>query len=489
MKRIRVVALAALVGVMACEGFRDAMTAHVDVAARAGSQQLSVQHLSELIGRAPVPLTKQLAQAIADAWTNYQLLALAAAHNDSLKDTTLIDQVMRPVFTNSRLNKWFAVVSQTWPVDTTNLEQKFNTGTLVSASHILFQVPQGQTATGSDSIRKKAEAVLKQTNAANFAAMAKKYGSDATKDRGGNLGIWRAGRGQMVPEFEKAVLALKPGEIGPLTQTQFGYHIIRRNTYAESKDAFRSAFDSLQKTQAESAYTTNVERGSKLEIKPNAAKVVKDIAANPTSHEGDKTVIATSTLGNYTAGEAAAWIAGSVPPNPPPETIRGQIMSMPDSVLPNLVKYLVREQLFLHQADSAKVKLEPAEIASIRQAFRMLVTNSWAGLHISPDMLVDSAKTPPEKEKLAAARVNTYLDRLLQNQETYVDVPAPLANALRQKYDGKVSSAGLDRALEGAKKIRALTDSSKAAQQPKSAVPMPTTPRDTGKPPAGKKGN
>jgi hypothetical protein len=291
----------------------------------------------------------------------------------------------------------------------------------------------------------------------------------------------------MVPEFEQAVLALKPGEIGPVVRTQFGYHLVRRNTYAESKDAFRAAYDTLQRAKAESAYTANTEKSAKLDVKPNAAKALKDVAMNPTGHEGDKTVIATSVLGNYTAGDAEAWIAGSVPPNPPPDQIRQQIQQMSDSVLPNLVRYLVREQLFLRQADSAKVTLEPAEIASIRQAFRMLVTNSWAGLHVSPEMLVDSAKTPADKEKVAAARINSYLDRLLQNQEAYVDVPPPLGNALRQKYEGKVSSAGLDRALEGAKRIRAATDSSRAAQQPKSAVPMPATPPDTGKQPPTKK--
>ena len=34
---------AAAMALIACEGFKDAMTAHVDVAAKAGSQELSVQ--------------------------------------------------------------------------------------------------------------------------------------------------------------------------------------------------------------------------------------------------------------------------------------------------------------------------------------------------------------------------------------------------------------------------------------------------------------
>jgi hypothetical protein len=66
--------------------------------------------------------------------------------------------------------------------------------------------------------------------------------------------------------------------------------------------------------------------------------------------------------------------------------------------------------------------------------------------------------------------------------ENYVDVPAPVAEALREKYDGSVKAAGLTRALELAQKARAASDSSTAGAQPKSAVPMPDTGRGGGAP-------
>jgi peptidyl-prolyl cis-trans isomerase D len=112
---------------------------------------------------------------------------------------------------------------------------------------------------------------------------------------------------------------------------------------------------------------------------------------------------------------------------------------------------------------------------AIRNAFKGLVRNTWAGLRISPELLADSAKTPAEKERLAAARVDSYMDRLVQGQEGFIDVPPPLAEALREKYDGSVKQAGLTRAIELATRTRAAADSSKAAGQPKSAVPMPDT--------------
>ena len=60
----------------------------------------------------------------------------------------------------------------------------------------------------------------------DFAALAKEKSSDSNKDEGGDLGFFA--RGRMVPEFEEAAFALKPGEYTKTpVKTQFGYHVIK----------------------------------------------------------------------------------------------------------------------------------------------------------------------------------------------------------------------------------------------------------------------
>ena len=59
----------------------------------------------------------------------------------------------------------------------------------------------------------------------DFKEAAKKYSNCPSSSQGGALGSF--GRGQMVPEFEKAAFSMEPGTISEPVQTQFGYHLIQ----------------------------------------------------------------------------------------------------------------------------------------------------------------------------------------------------------------------------------------------------------------------
>ena len=477
MTRLRFIGALALLPLAACGGLKDAFSSHVDVAARAGSQELSVSELANLLGNSRVPVRKEVAQSIADAWVNYQLLGAAAAANDSLNDDKLIDDAMWSAFTSSKTNKFYKKISESWVIDTsdTAASAAYNKGDLLAARHILFQTSEG--AEGDTlAVMKKAQGVLEKTTAANFAAMAKQYGSDGTKDVGGDLGVFPPG--QMVPAFSQGVAALKPGEIGPLVRTQFGYHIVRRSTYDEAKPQFMAEFAKRQRFVAESTYITGLEKDGNIDVKATAAKTVKEVAADPAQHADDKTVVATSKLGNFTAANVARWINGF----PQPEQIRGQIAQAPDSLMKTFVLNLLRNELILAAADKDKISLDSAETAEIRNAFKSLIGPIWVGLGVDPASLADSAKTKAEKERLAASRVDAYLAKLVNGEAQFVEVQPPLADALQKKFDWKINAAALDKAVAEAQPIRAKADSARAAQAPPSAVPLPggTPPADTG---------
>ena len=80
----------------------------------------------------------------------------------------------------------------------------------------------------------------------------------------------------------------------------------------------------------------------------------------------------------------------------------------------------------------------------------------WQALGVDPKMLADSAKSTAEKERLAASRVDAYLDRMMAGQAQPLSLPTPLKKMLDAKYESSVNSAGIDRAVERATKVRAV---------------------------------
>lgn len=60
----------------------------------------------------------------------------------------------------------------------------------------------------------------------SFSMLATLYSQDpGSSSKGGELGFFT--RGDMVGEFEAAAFALKPGEVSPIVETNFGFHIIQ----------------------------------------------------------------------------------------------------------------------------------------------------------------------------------------------------------------------------------------------------------------------
>ena len=96
------------------------------------------------------------------------------------------------------------------------------------ARHILIKAEKDAPAADRAKAKARAEELLTQARAkpAEFAALAKANSQDeGSAAQGGDLDFF--GRGAMVKPFEDAVYAMKAGEISPVIETDFGYHIIQ----------------------------------------------------------------------------------------------------------------------------------------------------------------------------------------------------------------------------------------------------------------------
>jgi parvulin-like peptidyl-prolyl cis-trans isomerase-like protein len=479
MNRSLIAVAAAGITLAACEGFKEALTAHVDVAARAESQELSVERLAEMIGNTEFPISPEFARTLSGLWVDYQLLGHAAAAGDSLKDTTRLDKVLWPMIAEARVNAFHDKMQAAGPkYDSTANEARYGQGEVLAARHILFRTTPTMTPAQKDSVRQRAEATRARVTGANFAQIAGQTNDDPTaKQQGGSLGLFP--RGAMVKEFEQAVLGLQPGQISPLVETQFGYHIIRRAPYSEVRGEIGEAMQRRATQVSDSTFVANLEAGANVQLEDDAAAVARAVVADLDAHREDKAVLARTKIGNFTAEKFGRWVRMF----PERQRVQQVIAQSPDSIVRQFVKNMVRNELILHAADSAKIPMDPQQLGQLRGTFAQVIGQAWTQLGVAPTQLSDSAKTEEERERLAAARIESYVDRLLVNQAQFVAVPSEVSELLRETYEWKIASAGVERAVERARRIRASRDSTRAASRPPSQVPL--GPSQPATPPAG----
>ncbi len=132
---------------------------------------------------------------------------------DSAIEALLEKEVATPVPTEAECHRYY---------DQNPAE--FESGDLVHARHILFQVtPQVNVP----QMRTRAEQALNELLAEpdRFTALAAELSNCPSGEQGGNLG--QVGRGDMVPEFEKALFKFgASGILRDLIKTRYGFHIV-----------------------------------------------------------------------------------------------------------------------------------------------------------------------------------------------------------------------------------------------------------------------
>ena len=67
--------------------------------------------------------------------------------------------------------------------------------------------------------------IMRVNNGESFKELARQFSNCPSGKVGGALG--RSGRGQMIPELEKAAFETPKSEISDPVQTEFGYHVIK----------------------------------------------------------------------------------------------------------------------------------------------------------------------------------------------------------------------------------------------------------------------
>ena len=122
------------------------------------------------------------------------------------------------------------------------------------ARHILIKV--NEIVSETDATHKLNDLLDRMKNGAKFDELAKLFSQDGSASKGGDLG-W-VYPGVTVPEFERAMDQLQPGEVSQPIQTPFGFHLIEvleRRVQAASEDRQRDmARNILRERKMDEAY-------------------------------------------------------------------------------------------------------------------------------------------------------------------------------------------------------------------------------------------
>ena len=126
--------------------------------------------------------------------------------------------------------------------------------TQTHARHILIKT--SELTSENEAKNRLAEIKKRIEGGANFAEQAKLHSEDGSAAQGGDLG-W-ASPGMFVPEFEKAMNALQPGQMSGLVQSEFGWHLIqvieRRNADVSVEQKRQRASAAIRAFKSDDAY-------------------------------------------------------------------------------------------------------------------------------------------------------------------------------------------------------------------------------------------
>lgn len=139
----------------------------------------------------------------------------------------------------------------------------------IRTSHILIELNQDATKQQRSAARRRAMQIYADVKKSKrpFEELVKLYTDDVfTKDTGGDLG-WQS-RNMMIPTYYNAVIKLRSGQIAPLVETQYGFHIIKltgRHNYNQArKEYIRLAIFERKRAKLFDDYFTALKKRYKI---------------------------------------------------------------------------------------------------------------------------------------------------------------------------------------------------------------------------------
>lgn len=462
---------------------RDFFKPAAGTAATAESSKLTSERLAEYLGEAKgAQLNTETADFITNVWVDYSLFAQAVASGEKLADSTTIAEAMWPQITELKATIWHdSLMAQRIKITPESISQLYDAGDIRVIQHLLIRQSASATPEEKAAAQKQAQKAIAAVKAGTpFAQVASQVSQDPGSARDG--GFLPAGpKGRFVPQFDSVGWSLAPGQMSGIVETPFGLHVIRRPPLSEVQDRFDAYLRQSEVGALDSLYMDSLATQKHLEIKGDAPKLMRAAINAPDKESRSTKVLSTYEGGKLTVQEFLRW-ARVLPPQ-----VSGQLKQAPDSMLTRFAKILSTNILLVNQADSAGIKPTPEQWAEMTASYNAALDTVVS--HMELGAATDSSASKSDREKIAAEKVETYMDQILTGSRRFAPLPASLAMVLREKSKVSVSDAGIAKALEIGRTKQAARDSTNKQDSAAAAGAMKPAPGPAPVPAAPAPGN
>lgn len=456
-------------GLAGCGNFRELFSAHANVAAEAGGQELSSQRLADIMTGAGkgVRLNRETAELIANTWVDYTLLSQAVARGELPEDSASVAQALWPEISEMKGTHWHdTLMARRSSISDSSVDSLYQTPDVRLFQHILFGVRPNTEADKRAETLKKAEATLARIKKGeSFGQLATRFSDDpGSKADSGYLPP--SPKGRFVAAFDSAGWTLQPGQVSGIVETQFGYHILKRPTLAEARPRVRQYLASRAGVRLDSLYMDSLAKANKVEVVKDAPAAIRAALEAPDEMRHSDKAVVRYAGGALEVKDLLRWIR-ALPPQ-----YSGQLRQADDSTLRRFARLVTQNVLLLREADSARIGLSRQEWDTLRTQYRGQLDSLKAEMGLADGDVKDSAVALPERQQVAALKVERYFDQLVAGKARLRPLPSALATLLRDRFPYTINEAGVGRALDLATESR-KADSTAAPSGPMQRAPGP----------------
>ncbi|MDT8369329.1 MAG: peptidylprolyl isomerase [Longimicrobiales bacterium] len=449
-------------------------TSNEVVVARAADRSFTVdQAVTLLAPRTDMDIDSTVVNAVADLWIDYTLFA-HALHEDStlshLDFSTLVTpQLEQEVILQLR----DATIEADTAIAEGELREIFareGPGVEARARHVLLALPDRPSTAQRDSVRREAERLRERIlGGEDFAEIARVHSDDRGSGRqGGSLGIF--GPGELVPSLDEAIFSLEVGEISPVVQSPFGYHVIElldlvTPPFDSVASDFRLQVQERRLMAAESTFISGLQAEAGPRTEAGAGEVLREIASDPRIPLAGRTgrrVLARFEGGEVTLEEAREFLLTRSP------AYLAQVSRAPTEVLEDqVIMTLVQRELLLEAASRRGFEIDGARRDSLVNFAREEFVRAGRQLGLID---LDRSATRPDGVTRA---VQAIVGGIVSGQNALGPLGA-IGVVVRERYRHASNEVGVNRVVQRISELRG------AGFQPTLPIDSTAPPPDAG---------